>query len=285
MILCAAVKRIRASVAIWRLSRVLKILLPRSVLGVLRSVVGTVVINRPLYPRPFYGDKTSLDAVIAYNEFGGYCIPHSCCHQPAAQAVLRGPCWEKETLRFIKQHWAGGDLVHAGAAFGDLLPALSRIAPDGAVIWAFEPNPELYECAKITMTLSRLRNVRLQNLALSSCGGRGRLLVLDNNGKAMGEWSRILQYRDDSSNMKTIEVGVARLDDILSGDRRIAIVHLDLEGMEEAALLGALNVLKRDRSLLILETEPSREFFSTHFEGLGYVRCGFCSGNVIFAAE
>jgi hypothetical protein len=109
-----------------------------------------------------------LDCRLSYNKFGGFCVPASSQHRPAAHAILTGRVWESETIEFITTRCGDGDVVHAGTYFGDFLPALSKACRPDARVWAFEPNTENYRCAKITIGLNGLQNVVLTNAGLGA---------------------------------------------------------------------------------------------------------------------
>ena len=89
-------------------------------------------------------NKSVLQCCVAYNDFGGYCIPFSSKHRPSVQLVMSGGIWEPETIRYMTANCAGGDIVHAGTYFGDFIPALPMACSVGTKLWAFEPNPENY---------------------------------------------------------------------------------------------------------------------------------------------
>src|SRR5882672_2138462 len=104
------------------------------------------------------GDRV-LQCRVSYNKYGGYCVPSSSVHRPAAQKILSGDVWEPDTIEFMVNHVGDGDIVHAGAYFGDFIPALSQACKPSAKLWTFEPNPENYRCALITIEINGLRNV------------------------------------------------------------------------------------------------------------------------------
>src|SRR5690606_36519209 len=95
-----------------------------------------------------------LECCIAYNEYGGYCIPLSSAYRPVPQRILAGEVHELRTIQFIIAHAGDGDIVHAGSYFGDFLPALSNNCAPNAKIWTFEPNDENYRCSLITIPIN-----------------------------------------------------------------------------------------------------------------------------------
>lgn len=193
---------------------------------------------------------SSSEYILAENRFGAYCIPRKAAHRPAAQCVINGNVWEEKTIEFMIAKCRDADIVTAGAFFGDGLPALSS-ATRGTV-WAFEPNRENFRCASITILMNDLRNVHLNGVALGEKPDTGHLMTLDNNGRALGGASHIV----NSKTANTAAIDIAKLDDLLPPDANISILHLDVERFERFALKGATETIKRCRPILILETCP-----------------------------
>jgi FkbM family methyltransferase len=226
--------------------------------------------NRPL-GITYRGDADDvLQCLVAYNRYGGYCVPQSSHYRPAAQKILAGDVWESETIEFMIENAGQGDIVHAGAYFGDFLPALSRACTRDARLWAFEPNPENYRCARITCEINNLSNVVLTNAGLGLQQGSFLMRVSDSNGRALGGASRMVSSTDRYGREQAVEVNISRLDDVLEQDRNVSILQLDVEGFEQFALAGAMETLRRCRPMLILENLPGEEWLSGNIFSLGY---------------
>ena len=226
-----------------------------------------------------------LQCRVAYNRYGGYCVPQSSSHRPAARTVLSGDVWEPDTIEFMAHHAGNGDIVHAGTYFGDFIPALSRACLDGARLWAFEPNPENYRCALITIVINDLKNVAIKNAGLGAQNGPLLLRVSDENGRALGGISRFVLEGDKNDREHFVEADVVRLDDVLPADRRITILQLDVEGFEQQALTGAMKTIQRCKPILILEGLPAKGWFSENVTDLGYEVCHRSNGNTILAVS
>jgi FkbM family methyltransferase len=191
------------------------------------------------------------DFVFARNRHGSYCIPAAAVHRPASQCVMSGDVWETKTVDFMLANCGAKDVVTAGAFFGDALPALSKVCRR---VWAFEPNPDNYRCAQITVLMNDLKNVTLCQAGLGESPERKQLVVKDHEGLALGGASQISDITD--RGLESVTVDIVTIDSIVPENTEISIIHLDVEGFEEYALRGAQKTIERCRPLLILETVP-----------------------------
>lgn len=259
--------------------------LPPKIARVARRLLsGGAIREEPLNTRYSGEVQSVLQCCIAYNAYGGYCVPLSSRHRPAAQKVLSGKVYEPATIEYISKHSADGDIVHAGTYFGDFLPGLSRTCSEGARIWAFEPNPESYRCACVTILVNSLDNIEITNAGLGATDRRLLLEVADESGRALGGGSRITEGQSRAKK-NTVEVDVVTLDDVVPKGRTIDILHLDVEGFEQPALDGGIETIMRCRPILILESTPSKEWVSANILSLGYREVDRVHANTVFAAQ
>jgi FkbM family methyltransferase len=206
-------------------------------------------------------------------------------HTPAVRYVLAGEVWEAATIEFISSRRADGDIVHAGTYFGDFLPALSRMLPEGANVWTFEPNRESCRCARITIEINRLHNVHILNAAVGE-RAETRDLVVGEQGNALGGASYMaledeIAHRAPTSRTESTQV--VAIDDIVPESRTVSIIQLDVEGYEQRALHGAMRTIRRCRPLLVLETLPEEEWIVQNLVPLGYRREAIVADNVVLS--
>jgi len=225
--------------------------------------------------------SSPLEFRTAFNAFGGYCIPVAALHRPAAQTLMAGEVWEPETLALVAEVGRQMDVVHAGAFFGDFLPALSRAA---STVWAFEPCRENFRCAHMTGLLNGLSNVRLHHGGLSDYQGELSLRTREPGGEVLGGASRFVD--GNPSGLEERELSpVATLDSLLPADRPIAVIQLDVEGHEQRALTGALVTVRRWRPVLVLETLPEARWIAAHLAPLGYRQTAVVHDNAVLAVS
>ncbi len=226
----------------------------------------------------------SLDCLLARNEHGIYCIPRASKHRPVAQTVLQARVWEADTLELIAETDRSGDIVHAGTFFGDFIPALARSREDNAIVWAFEPGRENYRCAQVTAMLNDVENVVLTNAGLDSRGGSALLVTSDHEGRALGGESSLILDPSQAPMRSKEEVELVAIDDVLPADRRVAVIQLDVEGHEQAALAGAMLTIERCRPLIILESPPEGSWLAENLAPLGYELDGSVNRNSVLRA-
>jgi FkbM family methyltransferase len=217
--------------------------------------------------------ESTLNCCVTYNKYGAYCVPVSGLHRPAALCVQAGDVWEARTIEFITSHCKGGDIVHAGTFFGDFLPALASALTGSGKVWAFEPNPESYRCAAITIQLNQLSNVELINAGLGERSGAQPFITHAFNGIALGGSSQMAPSGADSWEARgdrTVMVQLETIDDTVPAHRPVSIIHLDVEGYEKRALAGAMRTIERQRPVLVVETLPDEQWVSEHLRPLGY---------------
>ena len=230
-------------------------------------------------------DPAVLGCCVAYNEHGAYCVPRSSRTRPAAQSILADLVWEPDTLALIRRRCRDGDIVHAGAYFGDFLPALSRICAPEAKVWAFEPNPENYRCASITVALNGLENVELRHAALGSSAGCAPLVVADEAGRGLGGGSAIARDSEALHAHDHVEVQVASIDECVPAGRKVSVIQLDVEGYEREALTGAIRSIRRWAPVLVLEHLNDLRWLQRRMPVPGYRRIGKVHSNWVFVPD
>jgi FkbM family methyltransferase len=218
------------------------------------------------------------DGIGARNRHGSYWVPRSALHRPAARMILGARVWESDTLDLLRSVDPASDVVHAGTFFGDFIPALACTRRAGALVWAFEPNRESYECALVTIALNQLENVILNHAGLHQESTTMLLATTDAKGRPLGGASHLVG--DLTTGVSGEEVNLMAIDEVVSGDRRVGVIQLDVEGHEQAALAGAMHTIERCRPLIVLETPPE-SWIAEHLEPLGYRIAGAVDANTV----
>ena len=215
------------------------------------------------------------------NVYGVYDVPRGVEHRVAARAILAGLPYEPDTLTFMRANVGRGDIIHAGAFFGDFLPGLSSALAPTARVWAFEPVPLNFASAQKTLALNGIRNVTLANAALSDRAATLSFRTMGEDGRLLGGASHCV---DDQTSADLV-VPCVRLDDVVPADRTVSILHLDVERHEKPALAGAVDLVTRCRPVLILEAFEDEGWLNRVFTGVSYRALGKLHDNHVYVAQ
>ena len=141
----------------------------------------------------------------------------------------------------------GDCVVDGGAHIGFFsILAARRVGSEGRV-WSFEPTPTTVKRLQANLDLNHCQNVSVRQEALSDGPGRAVLSlasVADTGQATLRSLPNV--SRQDS-------VRLVALDDVLAGGQTVALVKLDLEGAELAALRGMRRILTACRPHIIVE--------------------------------
>jgi FkbM family methyltransferase len=146
----------------------------------------------------------------------------------------------------------GMTFVDVGANMGlYTLFAARRVGVSGCVL-AIEPSSREMGTLKGNVAINALNNVRVRQVALSDRASEVELLVArtQNSGHntlgAFG-YNTPLDHREKTRTQSLDEIVQAE------GIPKIDVIKVDIEGAELSALRGAVNTLRRDHPLLLLE--------------------------------
>ena len=107
--------------------------------------------------------------------------------------------------------------------------------------------------------------------------------TLDSEGKSLGGSSKVIESDSNMDSSYLEKVKIVSLDTIIPQERNISVLQLDIEGYEKEALIGAIDILKRCRPILLLENPlPDPTWLEQNILSLGYKFVKEVQGNSIF---
>lgn len=200
-----------------------------------------------------------LKSYICRDADGYYCLPTK--YKDSLPPFLFGNPTEEVTKSVISEQYQGGDIFHAGAYVGDFFPSLSNSLNHGNHCITCEPSPLTHSAAQITLRLNNIQNVTCQMLALSDKPEKIEIQTKDEDGNELAQTTRFIKSTKAGSG---VEVNANTIDRLTS-DLNTKILHLDLEGFEYTALMGARKTLRNNDIIVIIENYQPRiikEFLS-----------------------
>lgn len=190
------------------------------------------------------GQFLSRDSLVRYNGLTLYARAHS--EDLGYYARITKP-WTSKWFKPLE----GEIVVDCGSHVGIFaILGLRR----GAQVHAFEANPATFQILKKNVELNGFREVaHLYNVALSDIDEIVTLYALNNftgTTSLRSDWVKVPRLLGRDS-VTVHQVPAMTLDHALEGLKKIDWLLIDVEGVEDLLLRGAVNVLHRTRKVII----------------------------------
>jgi FkbM family methyltransferase len=161
--------------------------------------------------------------------------------------------YEPNETRFIQKYLNTGDVfLDVGANIGWYTLLASTIVGEYGRIYAIEPRPGTFERLQETIALNKLQNkVKLYQLAVSDKSGSGFLSWVPQTDNPGGSF---LSNEDLSGNMVSHPVELVTIDSL--DINTVNFIKIDVEGSEYRAIMGAMNLILKNRPIILSEILP-----------------------------
>jgi FkbM family methyltransferase len=154
----------------------------------------------------------------------------------------------------------GHVIIDVGSGMGTECLEFSRLVGKSGAVYAFEAHPKSAKICSQLISVNKLENCRLFNLALSNKGGH---VYISDDPESLGINSIIRENLLDSAKLEVVST---RLDDIFEINElpKVDFIKMNIEGAEVLCLEGASNTLQKTMNVAI-----SCHDFITEYEGGG----------------
>jgi len=137
----------------------------------------------------------------------------------------------------------GGVVIDAGACLGDHAQPFAQLVGPAGHVYAYEPNPLVYEALAKNMAV--FNNVTTLPLALGAEPSDVAIKSLPNVGASFVAEVGM----EDSVRVKSVTLD----EHLLPNISRCDFIHLDVEGREPFVIRGAVKLLAKFRPAMVLE--------------------------------
>jgi len=173
---------------------------------------------------------------------------------------------EPASVSLVDAELTEGDIVvDIGANIGYYTLLMSSIIGSSGTIYAIEPHPETYNSLEKNVYANDLKStVNLYNLAISDIKGTVELLVDSRNN--LNRVNDLIErdYEDQ------IAVDAKSLDSLLSDERNIDFMRMDIEGYEEVVLSNRCSgeIISEHKPTILFEAHPNYSEMNSTLEFL-----------------
>ena len=187
--------------------------------------------------------------------------------------------WTESEFSVIRRLLKAGDnVIDIGANIGSHTVPLAKLVAPGGLVLAFEPQPRIFQLLAANVTINGLSNVRLYQFGCSDQPGSIRFPDLNYNANNNYGGVKLTAFppatgngRETTPPDRSYAIQLVTLDDTCDIDR-VALIKIDVEGMELSVLRGADRIIRRLRPVLFVENEfaENSEPLLQHLSALEY---------------
>jgi FkbM family methyltransferase len=204
-----------------------------------------------------YNIEISRTLIKKHCKYGSISF-YSTDHYIGRSLDLYGEYSEGEVSLFRRIISKGDVVIEVGSNIGALTLPLSHIVGNEGLVHAFEPQLDIFEILKSNLT--DRENVLIWNSALASSRIPFTYLAAQHDKICnTGSCEMITLHESDGSN-----ASLTQTLDNLFWDVLVALIKIDVEGMELDVLQGANHILMRCRPLLYVEDDRANKSAELH---------------------
>lgn len=183
---------------------------------------------------------------------------------------------ERSTMLLFEELTHKGDVViEVGSHIGYIAAYLATLVGDTGQLIVFEPGPN--NLPYLRKNIEHHKNVSVIPKAvgqtndklpfyLENLTGQNNTLVAD-----FEIFQRNVQNAGLKSEYETILVDVVTLDNFLESEPKVDFIKIDVEGAELDVLLGAGNILKTHKPIVMVESNRNGDDLYDCLSNLGYI--------------
>jgi FkbM family methyltransferase len=204
--------------------------------------------------------KPRLFQTVIDNTLGEIFFP--ACDNVMAPSIHSVGTWEESEIKWLKENVSPGDqCINVGANVGYFSIWLGKLVGENGSVTSFEPNPNLIPFFEANIQNSKLKNIKLHQVAVGNRSGFQWLFLNEKNfGDSRMFDPRITSgggnYRDHGFHKipRRRLVRIVKLDNLIN--TKIDIVLIDTQGYDHEVLRGMKAVIENFRPKILTEFVP-----------------------------
>tara|TARA_S200002703_G_scaffold9044_1_gene8999 strand:- start:4790 stop:5623 length:834 start_codon:yes stop_codon:yes gene_type:complete len=178
--------------------------------------------------------------------------------------------WSEGEIDIYKSCIGPDDVViEVGSHIGAFTVPISKLAK---VVYTFEPQRTVFQVLNSNLVLNDCRNVYAYMMAIGQSNDLKYFKEVDYGSRITkkGFNSGAVQLKQIETEKNGYPCYQARLDDLIPTDTPVHFMKVDAETMETQVLSGASALIKKNRPMLYLESNPGEEELIRFVKNMGY---------------
>ena len=195
-------------------------------------------------------------------------------------AWAHGGTWDSHVLDTCLNVLKKDDIFYdIGASAGIYSIEVAKVFNDTIIVHAFEPQPSLTHCIRISVALNSFRNVHVHEILLGNKEGITELYIPNNSIKA--------SLIPSQKAARTINCSITTLDSFIAVTKppHPTIIKIDVEGAEMNVFYGAKKTLETNTPVIILEADENMQRFNYTHASLFNFLCKYADYTFYFISK
>lgn len=163
--------------------------------------------------------------------------------------------WEPHVGKIFKTYIKPGDtVIDIGANIGYHSLFIASFLQDDCTVHSFEPQKNLAEQFKKSLALNNFTSVQIHNYGLANEETTKDIILHDEN---IGS-SSLLEFTEENPLVVSgrEKVIIKKMDTVFQDIETISFIKMDVEGYEYEVFLGAEQILRKHKPVILFEYSP-----------------------------
>lgn len=164
------------------------------------------------------------------------------------KSIIKSGVWEFKTTelirQFVKQDYV---VIDIGANIGYFTTLFAKIVGENGKVYAFEPTNHYYSVLKENILVNNFTNIEIFRKGVSNKNHELEICIDDSSATL---------HQPIIQDIKSKEIiTLTTLDEFVmnQGIKKIDFIKIDIDGHEPFVIDGAINTIKKDKPIIILE--------------------------------
>ena len=185
--------------------------------------------------------------------------------------------WESNSRYIFSELCKTSNVILDIGSYSGIYSIIASKVNKKADIYAFEPNPNMFDVSKKNFKINNLRNIKVFNIAISDVVGESYLFQNHEN------YTSVYSLKESKNDGARFKVETITLDEVIKNQNinKIDLIKIDIEGFELNAIKGFKSNIQTFQPIMIIECLTEIDIRNIHdfLKEYGYEKVFQINGN------